>query len=228
MIGEVADGIMVHPLHSLAYLDEIVWPNLAEGCGRAGRSVEDMTVIVPVMTAVSDDERSLAEQHEKIRQRLAFYGSTPGYGAVFDASGWPGTGERLNDLMRAGDVTAMAQTITDAMAISGTWSDSPRALAEKYRGMSRASFATRLSSSGPRTPRRPSDGRTWSESSSSWPRPDARPRASGVGRPDDVVAHVLADPLHIRVVDLSIRSALRDSPVHAAGLGCGRSAAAEL
>ncbi|GAA0944773.1 TIGR03617 family F420-dependent LLM class oxidoreductase [Actinocorallia libanotica] len=143
MIGEVADGVKVHPLHTLDYLDTVVRPNLEAGRAAVGRTVDDLEVVIPVMTAVADDEESLRRQREKLRQRLAFYGSTPGYGVVFDASGWPGTAERLNELMRAGDLPEMARTITDemldAMTVSATWSDLPRALADKYRGR-----ATRL------------------------------------------------------------------------------------
>ena len=108
MIGEVADGMLVHPLHSVAYLDGVVRPAVAEGAKRAGRSSDDIALVCPVMTAVGDDEDDRARQREQLRQRLAFYGSTPGYGVVFDASGWPGTGERLVQLQRAGDRTALS------------------------------------------------------------------------------------------------------------------------
>jgi probable F420-dependent oxidoreductase len=143
MIGEVADGIKVHPLHTLDYIDSLVLPNVEEGCAATGRSLSDLEVVVPVMTAVADDEESILAQREQIRQRLAFYGSTPGYGAVFDASGWPGVGERLNELMRAKDMAGLARTVTeemvDAMAITATWSELPKALLAKYGGR-----ATRL------------------------------------------------------------------------------------
>jgi probable F420-dependent oxidoreductase len=138
MIGEYADGMKIHPLHTMAYLESVVRPNLTAGCQRAGRPVDDVTLVCPVMTAVSDDGESLRQQREQLRQRLAFYGSTPGYGVVFDASGWPGTGERLNELMRQGAVGEMAATITDEMldafAVTATWSDLPKALMARYKG----------------------------------------------------------------------------------------------
>lgn len=138
MIGEVADGMLVHPLHSVAYLDGVVRPAVAEGAKRAGRSSDDIALVCPVMTAVGDDEDDRARQREQLRQRLAFYGSTPGYGVVFDASGWPGTGERLVQLQRAGDRAALSQTITDEMidafAVTATWDGLPQALAERYGG----------------------------------------------------------------------------------------------
>lgn len=138
LVGEVADAMFVHPLHSLAYLDTVVLPAVAEGAARAGRPVGDVTIACPVMTAVADDEEGLAAQREALRTRLAFYGSTPGYGVVFDASGWPGTGERLNHLQRAGDLAEMARTVTDEMvdafAVVSTWDALPQALADRYGG----------------------------------------------------------------------------------------------
>jgi probable F420-dependent oxidoreductase len=138
MIGEVADGMKVHPLHTLSYLETLVLPNLQAGCTAAGRALTDVELVIPVMTAVGDDEESVMRQREQLRQRLAFYGSTPGYGVVFDASGWPGTGERLNELLRARDMAGMSGVISDemldAMTVTATWSGLPNALAEKYRG----------------------------------------------------------------------------------------------
>jgi probable F420-dependent oxidoreductase len=37
MIGEVADGVHVHPLHSIRYLEEVVRPAVAVGAAKAGR-----------------------------------------------------------------------------------------------------------------------------------------------------------------------------------------------
>jgi hypothetical protein len=90
------------------------------------------------MTAVSDDEEDLLRQREELRARIAFYGSTPGYGVVFDVSGWEGLGEELNRLQRAGDFAAMSAAITDdileACAITATWDELPAALLDRYAG----------------------------------------------------------------------------------------------
>jgi probable F420-dependent oxidoreductase len=136
IIGECADGMLVHPLSSVTYLDQLVLPAIAEGERRASRPAGSVSLICPVMTAVSDDEAVIALQREKIRARLAFYGSTPGYGVVFDSSGWPGIGERLNALQRAGDLAEMTKTVTDEMvdslAITSTWDELPQRLLDRY------------------------------------------------------------------------------------------------
>jgi Luciferase-like monooxygenase len=114
----------------------VVVPAVRAGEEAAGRRVGDVALVCPVMTAVSDDDGVRERQREGIRARLAFYGSTPGYGVVFDASGWPGIGERLNALQRQGDLAALKDTITDemldAMAVTSTWDDLPRQLLDRY------------------------------------------------------------------------------------------------
>jgi probable F420-dependent oxidoreductase len=136
MIGEVADGLLVHPLHSTRYLDDVVSPAVRRGEDSAGRRPGTTAFICPVMTAVSDNDETRERQRGAIRARLAFYGSTPGYGVVFDASGWPGVGERLNALQRQGDQDAMKATITDEMldtlAITSTWDELPVRLVERF------------------------------------------------------------------------------------------------
>ena len=88
------------------------------------------------MTAVSDDEEVRERQREGIRARIAFYGSTPGYGVVFDASGWPGVGEELHRLQRNGDLEGMKRTISDglldAIAVTSTWADLPEKLVARF------------------------------------------------------------------------------------------------
>jgi len=138
MIGEVADGIFVHPLHSLPYIDDVVLPAIAAGTEHAGRPVGAVRVVCPVMTAVADDEQGRRDQREQLRARLAFYGSTPGYGIVFEASGWPDVADRLRELQRARDMAGLTAAITDEMvdafAVTATWDELPRALFTRYRG----------------------------------------------------------------------------------------------
>jgi probable F420-dependent oxidoreductase len=136
MIGEVADGMLVHPLNSVAYLDEVLVPNVRAGERAAGRPAGSVALVCPVMTAVSDADAIRAKRRDDVKMRLAFYGSTPGYGVVFDTSGWPGVGERLNALQRQGDFAGMQATITDemvdALAITCTWDELPGRLLDRF------------------------------------------------------------------------------------------------
>lgn len=138
MIGGHADGLHVHPLHSVRYLEDTVLPALADGATEAGRDPDELAVVCPVMTAVSDDEDELHAQREQIRQRLAFYGSTPGYGGMFAAHGWTEAHERLRQLQREKAFAQMSAVITDEMldafAVTASWDGLADALHARYRG----------------------------------------------------------------------------------------------
>ncbi|MHB1583096.1 MAG: TIGR03617 family F420-dependent LLM class oxidoreductase [Acidimicrobiales bacterium] len=138
MVGEVADGMLVHPLSSPAYLRSVVLPSVREGERAAGRPPGTVAIVCPVMTAVADDhdDERLSRQRDDVATRLAFYGSTPGYDVVFESSGWSGVGERLHRLQRDGDVAGMRRTITDEMldafAVTSTWDELPGRLLERF------------------------------------------------------------------------------------------------
>jgi probable F420-dependent oxidoreductase len=139
MAGEVADGIHVHPFHSMKYLDEVVLPAIGEGAAKAGRAASDIAVVCPVMVVIGDTEEEIVAARDATRLRIAFYGSTRTYAGVFDIHGWEGTAERLHELQRAGDLEAMAETITDEMlavySIETTWDGLADALVDKYAGV---------------------------------------------------------------------------------------------
>jgi probable F420-dependent oxidoreductase len=138
-VGEVADGVHVHPLHSRRYLDEVIVPNVARGLARSDRGVGDVTLACPVLTIAGDTEEERAPWRERARFQLAFYGSTRTYRNVFEVHGWDGTSERLHELQRAGDIHGMAEVITDEMldayAVTSNWDGLADALLDRYRGV---------------------------------------------------------------------------------------------
>ncbi|MCC6766736.1 MAG: TIGR03617 family F420-dependent LLM class oxidoreductase [Deltaproteobacteria bacterium] len=156
--GEVADGVHVHPFHSRRYLDEVVRPNVAAGAAKAGRDPGAIKLACPVFTIVGDSEEERAEWRQRARFQIAFYGSTPAYKGVFELHGWHGVSERLTQLQRQGDLSAMADAITDEMldvyAVTSTWADLPRRLVEKYGDIAECLifyFATEAWERGPAT-----------------------------------------------------------------------------
>ncbi len=125
--NEVADGIHVHPLHSMTYLDERLAP-----------AAPDIDWIVPVFTVVGDTPEEQEPFRQRAKQQIAFYGSTKNYAFQFDMLGFEGTSARLNERMKAGDIAGMADLITDEMlehyAVVSTWSDLADRLIDRYRG----------------------------------------------------------------------------------------------
>jgi probable F420-dependent oxidoreductase len=130
LVGEVADGLHVHPLNNPTYLQQTVLPQLAAGAAGAGRDVGEVTLIVPTFAAPSSEWRELA------RMQVAFYGSTPNYAFLFEQLGRDGTTARLREKQKAGDVAGMAAVIDDELldhfCISGDWADLADGIVERY------------------------------------------------------------------------------------------------
>jgi len=138
MAGEVADGIHVHPFHSLPYLQNRLLPAVAEGAARAGRDPAEVDLIVPVFAVPGDTPEEQAPLLERARSQIAFYGSTKNYAFQFDDLGFEGTSSRLNDLLKAGDQAGMGAAITEDMvahyAVVARWDELADKLVERYRG----------------------------------------------------------------------------------------------
>jgi probable F420-dependent oxidoreductase len=139
LAGEVADGVHVHPFHSVAYLRKRLLPALSEGAARVGRSPEDIDLIVPVFAVPGDTPEERSRLLEMARSRIAFYGSTRNYAFQFDDLGFEGTSARLNERLKAGDMEGLAATITDEMlehfAVVARWDEMASALIERYQGL---------------------------------------------------------------------------------------------
>ena len=139
MAGAVADGVHVHPFHSRAYLDERLLPGLREGAEDAGRSMDDLTLSVPVFTVVGDTAEERATWRDRVRFQVGFYGSTRNYAFMFDMLGFEGTSAALNERLKAGDLPGMAALITDEMlehfAVEASWDELPDVLRAKYDGV---------------------------------------------------------------------------------------------
>ena len=136
MAGEVADGVHVHPLNTPTYLRETLLPNLAAGAAKAGR-IADLEVIVPAFLVVGDDHEQEAWR-AMARMQVAFYGSTPNYGFIFDQLGYEGTTARIREKQKAGDIAGMASVVGDDLldhfVTTGTWDHIAARVVERYRG----------------------------------------------------------------------------------------------
>ncbi len=138
MAGEVADGVHVHPLHTPTYLQETLLPNLTAGVERAGRSLDDVAVIVPTFGAPGDTPEEINGWREMARMQVSFYGSTPNYAFIFDQLGAEGTTARIREKQKAGDIAGMAACIDDDVlehfCVSGDWATVADGLIARYQG----------------------------------------------------------------------------------------------
>ncbi len=128
MAAEVADGIHVHPLNTPTYLETTVVP--------AAGSAE---LIIPAFTAPGDTSDEQEQWRARVRAQVAFYGSTPNYGFIFEQLGREGTTDRIRERMRAGDLDGMAAVIDDELfehfCVSGTFADVADGLVARYGGL---------------------------------------------------------------------------------------------
>jgi len=103
MAGEVADGVHVHPMHSMHDIKNRLLPGVAEGAKRAGREPEDVDLIVPVIVAAGDTPEERALPIKEARTTIGFYGSTPNYAFQFDDLGHVGLRDKLSACLKTGD-----------------------------------------------------------------------------------------------------------------------------
>jgi len=113
LAAEVADGLVVHPFHSDAWLRGHLLPAVEAGLARGGRAQAELQLHFQVLVVTGRDEREIAGVREATRAQIAFYGSTPGYRAVLEAEGRPDLQEALRAMTRAGDWASMAARIDD-------------------------------------------------------------------------------------------------------------------
>jgi probable F420-dependent oxidoreductase len=138
-VGAVADGLHVHPLHTVRYLKEVVEPALEAGLAGAGRRREELAVAASVFAAVGDNMREVREVKEEYRGQVAFYASTRAYRGLMELHGWGDVCDRLHRLSVKGEWEEMpseiGDDILDEFVVGGIWEEMGGLLGERYDGL---------------------------------------------------------------------------------------------
>ncbi len=136
--GEVADGMLVHPLTTKRYLEEVTVPAVERGLAAVGRAREDFELCYPAFVITGKDEKEWEQTRTGVSRQIAFYGSTPAYRGVLELHGWGGLQPELNALSKRGEWVAMGELISDEMleefAIVEQPRDVAKALADRFGG----------------------------------------------------------------------------------------------
>jgi probable F420-dependent oxidoreductase len=111
--ARVADSVRLHSFATRAYLEQVVRPMLAEELQSAGKFFEHFEITGGGFVATGPDDASVRAAAEKIRYRVAFYGSTPAYRGVFDIHGLGALGARLTEMSKQGAWNQMAAQVPD-------------------------------------------------------------------------------------------------------------------
>lgn len=142
--GEVADGLLGHPLASIKYLQEVIRPAIADGANRAGRKAGDCNLTASPMISISDDV-DLARREVKLQ--IAFYATTRTYTPILELHGKADIVPALRAAFERKDKAAMAELIDDdlcdAIAVAGR-PDEVRDRVKQWEGV-----ADRLMVAGP-------------------------------------------------------------------------------
>ncbi len=145
--GEVCDGVRLHGICTRRYLDEIAFPNLRKGFAKSGRPPvewESFQISGGGFLCVAPDTDSLARAVEKMKETIAFYGSTRSYRASFELDGWADRAEQLHRLSVQQKWAEMPKLVTEEMvhafAAVGTYRDIAAVMKKRFAGVNRFDF----------------------------------------------------------------------------------------
>jgi probable F420-dependent oxidoreductase len=142
VVGEVADGFLVHPLHSPSFLAAVTLPALERGLAASGRSRKDIAISCQTIVAMGNTQAQIETARQKARGQISFYGSTPAYRGVLEHLGYGALHPELNRLSKTGAWGEMMKRIDESLfdhiAVSGT----PAEVGAKLRARN-AGFAAR-------------------------------------------------------------------------------------
>jgi probable F420-dependent oxidoreductase len=112
MAGDVADGLIGHPIQSLRWIDEVVVDAFETGLRRSGRARADFDYLPTVCCAIDDDEgRAL----EMARRTISFYATVRTYAPLWELHGFGAEALEAGAAFRRGDLAAVPAAISDAM-----------------------------------------------------------------------------------------------------------------
>jgi probable F420-dependent oxidoreductase len=112
MAGDVADGLIGHPIQSLRWIDEVVVPGFEEGLRRSGRERSSFDYLPTVCCAIDDDEGRAIEM---ARRTISFYATVRTYMPLWELHGFGDNAAAAGDAFRRGDLAGVPAAISDEM-----------------------------------------------------------------------------------------------------------------
>ena len=118
--GEVADGVLGHPMSSPRWVREVLRPAVARGAAAAGRDASSVSVTSGVILQVSEDRE---EALREAAAQVAFYATTRTYRPVLALHGYEDLQEPIRRAFVRGDHAEMirlALPMAETLAVAGT------------------------------------------------------------------------------------------------------------
>jgi probable F420-dependent oxidoreductase len=137
--GELCQGFHVHPFNTVAYLKQVVIPNIEAGLQKSGRTRAEIALTSAVFVVTGRNAEEMQANAVAAKTQISFYASTPSYEVVLKAHGWEELGARLNKMTREGRWMEMWQEISDDMlrevAVIAPPDELADAVKERYAGL---------------------------------------------------------------------------------------------
>ena len=112
MAGDVADGLIGHPIQSLRWIDEVIVPAFEEGLRRSGRERSGFDYLPTVCCAIDEDEGRAIEM---ARRTISFYATVKTYMPLWELHGFADNAVEAGQAFRRGDLAAVPAAISDEM-----------------------------------------------------------------------------------------------------------------
>ena len=144
--GEVADGLLAHPIASPRYLKEVVRPAIAEGAERAGRKPEECNLTTDWMISISDD---VDAARREVKLQIAFYATTRTYLPILELHGRGHIVPDLRSALAAKDKERMIELIDDELCDQMAMAGPPDEVKQKAHEWADEAGADRLMCAGP-------------------------------------------------------------------------------
>ena len=139
LAGSACEGLLLHPLASPEYVRQVAWPAVEEGAQSADRSLDAFELSSSGFVAAGDTDAEVGERWEAIRERIAFYASTPAYQTILKVHGWEDLTPALHARSREGKWKEMAGLISDevvaAFTVSGRYEEIGAKLRQRWDGV---------------------------------------------------------------------------------------------
>ncbi len=137
LAGDLCDGLCGHPIASVRFIEEHVWPHVDEGLRRSGRTRDDFDHQSWLTFAVSRDR---AQALRELKVHVARFMATRSYSVVLDSQGYGDVRERIRDAFvnHPDDPDALAAAIPDEVAAEHGLYGTPEDVAEqalRYEGV---------------------------------------------------------------------------------------------
>ncbi len=131
-----ADGIVIHPFNTGAFLAKQTLPMIEAGLAGNDRERSSLTLNVGCIAAPCLTDEQYERATTAIRFNLAFYGSTPAYRVVLDHHGLGDLQPRLREITKSGNWATLGELVDDdvveLLAVRGTPADCAKRLSEEY------------------------------------------------------------------------------------------------